>query len=76
MVIVGVVLGGIVWGVMGMILAIPLLGILKVVFDNIESLRPLGYALDERDISSGGGKQEKVKKWVIDKAKKAGLKKS
>src|SRR5690606_10976306 len=30
-VIVGVVLGGIVWGVMGMILAIPLLGICKVV---------------------------------------------
>lgn len=75
MVIVGVVLGGIVWGVMGMLLAIPILGILKVILDNIQSLRPLGYALDERDISSGG-KEEKIKNWIMDKAKKAGIKKS
>ena len=66
MVIVGVVLGEMIWGVMGMILAIPLLGILKVIFDRTESLRPLGYFLDERGISSnnGGGFKEKVMKWL------------
>jgi predicted PurR-regulated permease PerM len=66
MVIVGVVLGEMIWGVMGMILAIPLLGILKVILDRTESLRPLGYFLDERGISSngGGGFKEKVMKWV------------
>ena len=55
-----------IWGVMGMILAIPLLGILKVIFDRTESLRPLGYFLDERGISSnnGGGFKEKVMKWL------------
>lgn len=63
-VIVGVVLGGIVWGITGMILAIPLLGIIKVVFDNIEPLKPLGYILDESDISSGNEWTTKVQNWV------------
>ncbi len=72
-IIVGVVLGGIVWGIMGMVLSIPILGIIKVVFDNIASLRPLGYALDERGVSSGGGKQDKIKKWFKKKAKQAGI---
>ncbi|MFW5758445.1 MAG: AI-2E family transporter, partial [Bacteroidota bacterium] len=75
-VIVGVVLGGMVWGVMGMILSIPLIAIIKVIFNHIESLRPLGYALDERDISSDNGKEDKVKEWLKNKARKAGLKKS
>lgn len=38
-------LGALVWGVAGMILFIPFLGILKVVFDNIEPLRPFGYII-------------------------------
>ena len=63
-VIVGVVLGGIVWGVMGMILAIPLLGICKVVCDNVDEFKPLGYALNEKDISSGDGFAEKIKSWA------------
>jgi predicted PurR-regulated permease PerM len=64
-IIVGGVLGNIVWGIMGMLLVIPLLGIIKVILDNIEPLRPLGYALDERDVSdSDEDMQEKIKKWV------------
>lgn len=70
-IIVGIVLGGLVWGVMGMILVIPILGILKVVFDSIEPLRPLGYVLDGRDVSSEeGGWTEKVKEWFMKKIKK------
>lgn len=34
--------GDLVWGISGMILAIPLLGIIKIVFDNIGELQPLG----------------------------------
>ncbi|MFW6248349.1 MAG: AI-2E family transporter [Bacteroidota bacterium] len=75
-VIVGVVLGGMVWGVMGMILSIPLIAIIKVIFNHIESLRPLGYALDERDVSSDNGKEDKIKEWLKNKARKMGLKKS
>lgn len=65
-IIVGIVLGNLVWGIMGMLLVIPLLGIIKVVFDNIAPLRPLGYALDQRDVSDndGEGMPEKILKWV------------
>ena len=69
-VIVGVVLGGIVWGLMGMLLSIPLLGILQVIFNNTKSLRPLGYVLDERDVSSGNGKGKKIKEWFKKKIEK------
>lgn len=41
------IIGGTVWGVAGMMLFIPLLGMLKVVFDNIESLQPYGYLIGE-----------------------------
>lgn len=68
--IVGVVLGGVIWGVMGMLLAIPLIGILKVIFDNVESLRPLGYFLDERDLDKNNSPVEKIKSWLKKKFKK------
>ncbi len=47
-----VVLGGSVWGVSGMILSIPITGILKIIFDATDGLRPLGYALGSEDIDS------------------------
>jgi len=50
--IIVVVLGGAVWGIVGMLIAIPALGVAKVVFDNIPSLRPLGYLFGSEDISS------------------------
>jgi predicted PurR-regulated permease PerM len=62
-IIVGVVFGGLIWGIMGMILAIPILGIFKVIFDNIDELKPLGYVLDERGISTGAGWSENIKEW-------------
>ena len=38
--IVALVLGEILWGIPGMIIAIPMLGIVKIVCDNIEGLKP------------------------------------
>jgi predicted PurR-regulated permease PerM len=43
--IVGVLLGGALWGVSGMFLSIPLIGVLKIVFDRIEELKPWGSLL-------------------------------
>lgn len=60
-VIVGVVLGGIVWDVMGMILAIPIMGILKVVLDNIPDFSPIGYILDNRGLGEDGNSLKKFK---------------
>lgn len=41
--------GNLIWGVTGMILAIPVTGMVKVVLDNVPSLRPYGYLLGEDD---------------------------
>jgi predicted PurR-regulated permease PerM len=35
--------GDLVWGITGMILAIPLLGIARIVFEQVEALQPLAY---------------------------------
>jgi predicted PurR-regulated permease PerM len=45
--IVGLILGGMLWGAAGMILALPVIAILKVVFDSVESLEPYGYLLGD-----------------------------
>lgn len=42
-----VALGGIVWGIAGMVLSIPLLGICKIFFDNIKSLNPYSYLIGD-----------------------------
>ncbi len=39
------ILGEMVWGLGGMVIAIPLTGIAKIVFDNVEDLHPYGYLL-------------------------------
>ena len=43
--IVVVLIGGALWGIPGMFLSIPLTAILKVIFDHIEPLKPLGFLL-------------------------------
>ncbi len=45
--IIVLVLGQIVWGIPGIILAIPLTGMLKIVCDHIESLKPYGFLIGE-----------------------------
>ncbi|MFD2036318.1 AI-2E family transporter [Belliella marina] len=49
MTILVVVMGGMVWGVSGMILSILLAAILKICFDASENLKPLGYMLGDED---------------------------
>jgi predicted PurR-regulated permease PerM len=44
-VILVVILGNAVWGIIGMALAIPVLGIINIAFNHIKELKPLGYLL-------------------------------
>ena len=44
-----VLVGGYVWGVAGMILFIPFLGMIKVIFDHIEPLHPYAYLIEDPD---------------------------
>lgn len=43
--IAGIVAAELVWGVPGMILVLPFLGILKIIFDNVEPLKPYGFLM-------------------------------
>jgi predicted PurR-regulated permease PerM len=45
--VIGVLIGGALWGISGMFLSIPIIAILKVIFDHIESLKPWGYLLGD-----------------------------
>lgn len=42
-----VIIGGSIWGVPGMFLSLPLIAILKIIFDHIDSLKPWGYLLGD-----------------------------
>jgi predicted PurR-regulated permease PerM len=45
--IIGILIGGAFAGISGMFLAIPILAILKVIFDRIETLEPWGYLMGD-----------------------------
>ena len=45
--IIALLVGGQLWGVAGMILFIPFLGILKIVFDEVDDLKPYGYLIGD-----------------------------
>ncbi len=49
-IIVTVILGWQVWGVMGMVLAIPLFGMISVVCRHVPSLNPFGYLFSNKEI--------------------------
>jgi predicted PurR-regulated permease PerM len=57
-----IVLGEMVWGVAGMILAIPMLGIVKIICDQVPELQPYGFLI-------GTEKQRQKKTGLIDKLK-------
>jgi predicted PurR-regulated permease PerM len=58
--IVVLVIGELVWGIAGMVLAIPLLGIVKIICDHVEPLKPYGFLI---------GGEKKKKRGIVDKVK-------
>lgn len=48
-IIFGLVAGGRLWGLMGMVLAVPIIAILKVICTNIEGLKPFATLLGNKD---------------------------
>ena len=64
--IVGLVGGELLWGLPGMILALPILGIIKIICDRIEPLKPYGFLIgDEKE--NEPTIVEKIKKMVTKK---------
>lgn len=63
--IIVIIAGEMIWGVAGMILAIPLVGILKIIMQNISSLNPYAFLIGDSDRSNKLGKiNDKVKNWI------------
>ena len=59
--IIGIVAGEFVWGIPGMILALPVLGVAKIICDHVEVLKPYGFLIGQEK-EGKGGLVEKVKK--------------
>jgi predicted PurR-regulated permease PerM len=45
--IVVLILGALIWGLPGMILCIPITGMVKVICDNVDSLKPYAFLMGE-----------------------------
>jgi predicted PurR-regulated permease PerM len=45
--ILALTISAMIWGLVGMVVALPLIGMIKVAFDNIERLKPYGYLIGE-----------------------------
>jgi predicted PurR-regulated permease PerM len=50
--ILALIAGGLIWGIAGMILFIPMLGIAKIIFDNVDKLKPIGFLIGDSGKSS------------------------
>ncbi len=58
--VLGVVLGEMLWGISGMFLSIPVIAVLKIIFDRVDSLKPWGILLGEVDKSKHGKKNQQI----------------
>lgn len=65
--------GDLVWGITGMILAIPLLGITRIIFDQVEALQPVVYLTGQDDRPFKGGLVKRIRGWFIRRASSAGM---
>ena len=61
--ILSILAGGMIWGVAGMIVFLPFFGIIKIVCDHVQPLKPIGYLLGEPE----GQKPSKFKEWFKEK---------
>lgn len=58
--VIALVLGQILWGIPGIILAIPLLGMIKIVCDHVESLHPIGFLIGDGENPKKESKQKVI----------------
>ena len=47
--VLGVIVGEMLWGISGMFLSIPVIAVLKIIFDRVESLKPWGIILGDEE---------------------------
>jgi predicted PurR-regulated permease PerM len=59
--IVGLVASEVIWGIPGMVLAIPVMGVIKIICDHVEPLKPYGELIGE-DKKKESGLKTKIKR--------------
>lgn len=64
-----IVLMEIIWGIAGMILAIPMLGIIKIICDHVRPLKPYGFLIGKEKSSKESKMVATIKSW-FDKGNK------
>ena len=65
------ILGGLIWGIAGIILFLPLSGILKIIFENVQGLQPYASLIgDQSDSLEHKNIQSKFKSWFYLRKKK------
>lgn len=47
--VLGVIIGEMIWGIPGMFLSIPVIAVLKIIFDRVDGLKPWGIILGDED---------------------------
>lgn len=62
--IVVIIAGEAIWGISGMILAIPLLGILKIILENIDPLKPYAYLIGLNNDEKSTSITNAIKSWL------------
>lgn len=62
-IIIVLVVGELVWGIPGMVVAIPVLGIIKVICDHIEPLKPVSLLIGKEEKKGRKTIAEKIKGW-------------
>ena len=55
----GIIIGEMIWGIAGMFLSIPVIAVLKIIFDRVEALEPWGFLLGEDPASKPAIKEIK-----------------
>ncbi|MEO6316442.1 MAG: AI-2E family transporter [Chitinophagaceae bacterium] len=58
--VVGVVIGEMIWGIPGMFLSVPVVAVLKIIFDRVPSLQPWGLLLGDEEAKKQSRKLEKA----------------
>lgn len=70
--IIALVLGQLIWGIPGIILAIPLTAIFKIVCDHVDTLKPYGFLIGEtNDVEKKSPIADQIKTIIKPKAKTA-----
>jgi predicted PurR-regulated permease PerM len=70
MIILSITLGAFVWGLPGMLIAVPIAAVIRVLGDNIEELKPIGFLLGQAGTEEHSITREKIRKFFTFKRKK------